>query len=29
VNRFNIIHFEESFLGKKVDGSSIDDAVSF
>lgn len=29
VNRFNIIHFEESFLGRKINGGHIDNAVSF
>jgi len=29
LNRFNIIHFEESFLGRKINGASIDNAISF
>ena len=29
VNRFNVIHFEESFLGKKMDGRSVENATSF
>jgi hypothetical protein len=29
VNRFNIIHFEESFLGRKIGGDKIENGVQF